>query len=97
MQVFWCFGNGNARNVIISVVDNSSSSHADNFKNKFLILGEGPTFGINGSFGSPEKTFSTKISKASTKFCLNLLYLVTCLLLEKKCLNLKAKIKMLIF
>ena len=37
--------------VIIFGVDNSSSSHADNLKN------EGDTFGINGSFGAPEKCF----------------------------------------
>ena len=27
-----------------------------------------PTFGINGSFGSPEKKFTTNFSKASTNF-----------------------------
>ena len=37
--------------VIIFGVDNSSSSHADNLKH------EGDTFGINGSFGAPEKCF----------------------------------------
>ena len=51
----WSFGNDYARNVIIFGVNNSSSFHSDNHKNNFLILGEGPTFGINGSFGSPEK------------------------------------------
>ena len=51
----WSFGNDYARNVIIFGVDNSSSFHSDNHKNNFLILAEGPTFGINGSFGSPEK------------------------------------------
>ena len=50
--------NGSARNVIMFDVDNSSSSHTDNQKNEFLVLGEGPTFGINRSFGSPEKKFS---------------------------------------
>ena len=49
------FGNGTARNIIIFDVDNSSSSYIDNLRNKFLILDLGPTFGINGSFGSPEK------------------------------------------
>ena len=44
----WTFDNVFARNVIIFVVDNSSSSHPENRKNKFLILGEGPTYGING-------------------------------------------------
>ena len=30
-------------------VDNCSSSHTDNFKNEFLVLGEGPTDNSNGS------------------------------------------------
>ena len=51
----WSFDNDFAKNVIIFGVDNSSSSHSDNRKNNFLILGEGPTYGINGSFGAPEK------------------------------------------
>ena len=55
-------------------VDNSSSSHSENPKNNFLILGEGPTFGINGSFGSPEKKFRINFTKANTKFCLSLYY-----------------------
>ena len=48
---WWSFDNEIARNVIIFGVHNSSSSHFDNHKNNFLILGEGPTFGTNGSFG----------------------------------------------
>ena len=55
-------------------VGNSSSSHPDNRKNDFLILGEGPAFGINGSFGSPENKFSINNTKANTKFCLSLHY-----------------------
>ena len=58
--------------MIIFGVDNSSSSHADNRKNNYIILGEGPTFGINGCFGLPEKAFSINFTKASTKFCLSL-------------------------
>ena len=34
------FCNDFARNVIIFGIDNSSSSHADNQKNNFLVLGE---------------------------------------------------------
>ena len=34
--------------------------------------GEGLTYGINGSFGSPQKRFSINFSKANTKFCLSL-------------------------
>ena len=51
----WCFNDDTGRNVIIFGVDNSSSSHTDNLKNDFLVSGEGDTFGINGSFGAPEK------------------------------------------
>ena len=38
------FDDDPARKVIIFDVDNSSSSHADNHKNKFLILGKCATF-----------------------------------------------------
>ena len=65
----WSFDNDFARNVITFGVDNNSSSHSDKRKNNSLILGEGPTYGINGSFGSSEKEFSISFSKANTKFC----------------------------
>ena len=51
----WSFNNDFARNVILFGVNSSSSSHSDNRKNNFLVLGEDPTYGINESFGSPEK------------------------------------------
>ena len=38
----------------------------------FLILGKGPTFGINGS--APEKKFDFNVSKVNTQFCLSLHY-----------------------
>ena len=72
--VVWSFDNDITKNVIIFGVDNSLLSHADNHKNHFLVLGEGPTFGINGRFGSPEKKFSINLSKANKKFCLSLNY-----------------------
>ena len=67
------FGNDDAKNIIFSV-DDSSSSHTDNRKNNFLVLGNSPTYCINGSFGSTEKKFSNNFSKANTKFCLSLHY-----------------------
>ena len=70
----WRFDNDTARNVITFSVDNSSSSHADNGKNIFLVLGGSEAFGINGSFVSPEKKFSINFSKASIKCCLSLHY-----------------------
>ena len=57
----WSFGDGFARNVLIFGVDSSSSSHADTLKNDFLILGEGNTFDINGSFGAPEKKWKRNL------------------------------------
>ena len=66
----WSFNNDIVRNVIIFGVDNSLSSDADDRNNNFLVLGEGPTFGINGSFGSSEKNLSINFSKANTKFAL---------------------------
>ena len=51
----WSFNNDSARNVIIFGIFNNSSSHATNQKNAFLILRECSTFGIDGSFSSPEK------------------------------------------
>ena len=68
----WSFGNDDARNVVMFGVGNSSSSHAGNGKNKFLVLGKGPIFSINGSFGSPERKFGINFSKAKTKFGLSL-------------------------
>ena len=67
----WHFDHDFARNVIIFGVDNSSSSHTDNLKNDFLVLGEGPTDNINGSIGAAQKKFSIHFSKAKTKFCLS--------------------------
>ena len=96
---YWSFDNDSARNVIIFGADKGSSSHPDNRNNNFLILGQDPTFGINGSFGSPEKKFDINFSKANTSFCLSLLYnhynSWVFLLMEKKSLNLKLTIEML--
>ena len=63
-----------SRNVIIFGVDNSSSSYSDNHKNNFLVLGEGPTYDINGSSGSTEKRFSINFNETNTRFCLSLHY-----------------------
>ena len=47
--------------VLIFGVDGSSSTHANNRKNNF---GESRTYGINGSFASPQKKVSINFSKA---------------------------------
>ena len=67
----WSFDSDTARNVLIFGVDNSSSSYVENRKNNFLVLGEGPNFRINGSFGSPEKNVSINFSKANINFFLS--------------------------
>ena len=69
------FGNNAfARNVVLFRLDNSSSSHTNNRNNNPLVLGEGPAFGIVGSFGSPDKKDSISFSKARTRFYLSLHY-----------------------
>ena len=70
----WSFDKEYARNVVIFVVDHSSSSHTDNRQNDFLVSVEGPTSGINDSTGTAEKKSSINFSKANTKFCLILHY-----------------------
>ena len=63
----WNIGNGFAKSVAIFGVDVSSLTHADNRKNNFVVLGESPTYGINGNFASPEKKVSINFSKAKKK------------------------------
>ena len=46
----YLIGNEVARNVIIFGVDMSSSSHIDNKKNDILILGKGPTQGLQKNY-----------------------------------------------
>ena len=70
----WSFGNDSAKNVIIFGVDNKSSSHTNNLKNDFLILVEGPTFGINGSFGASEKNLTLILVKQRQNFVWVLFY-----------------------
>ena len=55
MELWRSFNNGTARNVKIFGADNSFSSVGKNLKINFLILGLGPRYGINESFGKPEK------------------------------------------
>ena len=64
------------------------------------MLGEGPAFGINGSFGSPEKNFSINFRNANTKFFLSLHYNADNSYLfanEKEFFKFKADKKMLTF
>ena len=64
----WSFGNDFAGNVVFFGADNSSSSHADNQKQNFLALGEGP------EKKCCKKKISINFSKENAKFCLSLHY-----------------------
>ena len=71
----------------------SSSSHIDNKKKYILILGKGPTQGLEHTL-STEKLYSINFTKENTKFCLSLHYngATSNLLMVQKLLNLKQKI-----
>ena len=59
----------------------SSLFHTYNCNNKLLVLGEGPTYGVNRNFGVPEKKFIINFSKARTKFawvCITIVIMVIC-------------------
>ena len=61
------------KNVIVFGVDMSSSSHIDNKKKDILILGKGPTQGLEHTL-TAEKLYSINFTKENTKFCLSLHY-----------------------
>ena len=66
-------GNEIGKNVIIFGVDMSSSTKIDNRKKYILILGIGPTQGLENTL-SAEKMYSINFTKKNTKFCPNLHY-----------------------
>ena len=68
------FGTEIARTSVSFGTDNSLSSHTNNDKNNFLVLGEAPTDDINGSVGTAETKLKINFGKAKTKFCLSLHY-----------------------
>ena len=75
------FGNGFGRNYIeiiylveISGVHMSSSVHVDNKKKYILILGKGPTQGLNGTILAAENFYSINFPENNKKFCLSLHY-----------------------
>ena len=64
---------GNGRNVIIFGVDMSSSTKIDKRKKDILILGKGPTQGLEHTL-SAEKMYSINFTEHNKKFCLSLHY-----------------------
>ena len=70
---FFSLGNEIDKNVIIFGVDMSSLSHIDNKKKDILILGKGPTQGLEHTM-TAVKLYSISFTKQNTKFCLSLHY-----------------------
>ena len=66
-------GGGFGQNVIIFGVDMSSSVHVDNKKKDILILGKGPTQGLEHTL-TAEKMYSITFTVTKKKFCLSLHY-----------------------
>ena len=64
---FYSIGDEVGRNVIIFGVDMSSSPHIDNKKKDILILGKGPTQGLEHTL-TAEKLYSINFTKENTKF-----------------------------
>ena len=66
-------GGGFAQNVLIFGVDMSSSTHIDNKKKDILVLGKGPTQGLEHAL-TAEKMYSINFTVTRKKFCLSLHY-----------------------
>ena len=66
--------NGFGRKCIIFGVDMSSSVNVDNKKKDIVILGEGPTQGLDGTTLTSEKKYSINFTENNKKFCLSLHY-----------------------
>ena len=61
------------QNVLIFGADMSSSTHIDNKKKDILVLGRGPTQGLESTL-TAEKMYSTYFTVTKKKFCLSLHY-----------------------
>ena len=66
-------GGGFGQNVLIFGVDMSFSAHIDNKKKDILILGKGPTQGLEHTL-TGEKVDSINFTVTKKKFCLSLHY-----------------------
>ena len=64
----YSIGNEVGRNVMILGVDMSSSSHIDNKKKDILILGKGPTQGLEHTL-TAKKLYPINFTEENTKFC----------------------------
>ena len=66
-------GGGFGQNVIIFGADMSSSIHIDNKKKDILVLGRGPTQGLESTL-TAEKMYSINFTATKKKLCLSLHY-----------------------
>ena len=66
-------GGGFGQNVLIFGTDMSSSAHIDNRKKDILVLGIGPTQGLEHT-STAEKMYSINFTVTKKKFCLSLHY-----------------------
>ena len=64
---------GFGQNILIFGVDMSSSAHIDNKKKDILVLGKGPTQGLEHTL-TAEKMYSINLIVTKKKFCLSLHY-----------------------
>ena len=80
--------------MLIFGADMSSSIHVDKNKNNILVLGRGPTQGLDSTL-TAEKMHSINFTVTKRKFCLSLHYngANSCLFVKaQECINLKQKI-----
>ena len=66
-------GGGFGQNVLIFVVDMSSSAQIDNKKKDILVLRKAPTQGLENTL-TAEKMYSINFTEKNKKFCLSLHY-----------------------
>ena len=66
-------GGGFGQNVFIFGIDMSSSAHIDNKKKDILVLGKGPTQGLEHTL-TAEKMYSINFTVTKKKFCFSLHY-----------------------
>ena len=66
-------GGGFGQNVLIFGADMSTSIHIDNNRKDILVLGRGPTQGLESTL-TAEKMYSINFTVTKNKFCLSLYY-----------------------
>ena len=70
---FSFLGGGFGQNVLIFGADRSSSAHIDNKEKDILVLGKGPTQGLEHKL-TAKKMYSINFTVTKEKFCLSLHY-----------------------